>query len=356
MTGKWCKTIDIGNGAQDFLDLDKVLAHKCQMYQIVGARDTGKTYAFKELAFKNWLENKEEFLYIRRYPEELRTKATLFDDILPEKGYEIKWNGFKCFIRKKGATGVATSDMIDSEMNEVAEWEPFGYCTAVSEQQQFKSTALPKVTLMCFDEFIIEKDRQQYIKNEVSMLFSLFKTVKRSRLNVKCIMLSNCAKLDNPYFTEYNIRYSDFANDKKGVLWRRNHLLGCFIVSPENTVKDELMELAPDSYRNYALNNKFLDEDQNLLQDTFKGDLRLYLKAGNNYIGLYANKSQIWLKLVNSIGNKEAYKYCLDIADADNEFIYRKQTVNMLKELWATGKLLFKDHKTKFTFRDYLRV
>ena len=79
--------------------------------------------------------------------------------------------------------------------------EPFIYFVALSTSRQLKSNNYPTVNKIVYDEFIIDKGRITYIKNEPEVFLDLFETVARLRDNVRAVFLANSVTVVNPYFT-----------------------------------------------------------------------------------------------------------------------------------------------------------
>ena len=51
----------------------------------IGGRSIGKTYYFKRMAIKNFINKKKQFIYLRRYKEELqKTISSFFNDVKQE--------------------------------------------------------------------------------------------------------------------------------------------------------------------------------------------------------------------------------------------------------------------------------
>ena len=83
-----------------YYSLNKILKNKSQYNVIFGERSNGKTYACLKYALDKFFKNGEEFVYLRRWTDDVKTKRmqTLFT---PFKEYLEKRNGKVIF--KKGA-------------------------------------------------------------------------------------------------------------------------------------------------------------------------------------------------------------------------------------------------------------
>jgi len=187
---------------------------------ICGGRGLGKTYGAKQKGIKkalnsgtvmldNRLNAGEQFMYVRRTLEELKAaRLTFFADI----GEEFPTHDF----RTNGSTGEASARVIRKKDESDAEYEKrvknrkwFIIChfKALSVAQQQKSTAFPLVTVMIFDEFIIERSSQStYLKKEVEALINLYFTVDRGQDKTILFLLANSVSIMNPYFSYWDIR------------------------------------------------------------------------------------------------------------------------------------------------------
>lgn len=87
-------------------------------------------------------------------------------------------------------------------------WETVCYFVNLSTAQQFKSVNYAKVTLIIFDEFIIEKGNVQYLTNEARVMLDFFSTVDRWQDKTRVLFLANAVSIINPYFMEWNIQPS----------------------------------------------------------------------------------------------------------------------------------------------------
>lgn len=171
-------------------DSGKTLTHNAMINIIVGARGCGKTYSLKQRAYNNFVKRGEQFIYLRRYDSELdMVKEGLFNDVIkanPEYNIEYKQGGMY---------------FIDNELA--------GWAVSLSKSNYYKSASFPDVTLIIFDEFIIEEGQGiHYLKNEVRKLLDFIETVARMRENVKVFMLANALSVINPYMLYWKIDVS----------------------------------------------------------------------------------------------------------------------------------------------------
>ena len=136
-----------------YYHLDKILSYNKIINFVIGNRGGGKSYAAKKWCIQGFLKNKKQFVYLRRYNTEFADIKNWFSDVGKEyTDIEFNVDGGKFYIN-----------------NEVA-----GYYMSLSTAQQHKSNSYPDVDKIIFDEFIIDKGRVTYLKNEVMSFLDLF--------------------------------------------------------------------------------------------------------------------------------------------------------------------------------------
>lgn len=166
----------------------KLLSYNKLFNFVIGNRGGGKSFGAKRLAINNWLKKREQFVYVRRYATEMENISNYFDDIArfyPEHTFEASGNVFK----------------IDDEV--------CGYFIPLSTSTKNKSTSYPDVTMIIFDEFIIDKGVYHYLKEEVTVFLDLYETIARpgtkGRKRTLVLFISNAISSVNPYFIYFGI-------------------------------------------------------------------------------------------------------------------------------------------------------
>lgn len=167
----------------------KVFSYDFYMALIDGGRGIGKTTTFL-LACLKQCEKGKQFIYMRRYPNELTefidkdTLGKLIDGI----------------VYKRHKTGSIT-----------VYWEKYilGYLIPLSRQRQFKSANFENVSMLFFDEGIVKQTATyRYLNNEVENYFLEFvSTIERTRPkgSLKIIICGNNEDLFNPYAQYFNL-------------------------------------------------------------------------------------------------------------------------------------------------------
>lgn len=120
-----------------YYDGGQAISYNALFTFCIGGRSIGKTYYFKKKAIRDFIKKKKQFIYLRRYKEELqKTIGTFFNDVkqeFPDHTFTIKSNRF----------------YIDGEIA--------GFYFPLSTSHILKSMSFPDVYTIIYDEFIIDK-------------------------------------------------------------------------------------------------------------------------------------------------------------------------------------------------------
>lgn len=187
-----------------FYNYNRILSYNALINMLIGERGVGKTYGVTKVAIDDFLKNKHEFIYLRRYKPELEKAVPNFFTALnsnneyPDLRLYNKAKKFYCNDEK------------------------FGEAVSLATSQDLKSVNFSKVRNIIFDEFIIEEGQKKfYLKNEVFVFLNLLETIGRLR-DIRVFMLSNSANSNNPYFVYFDLQLP-YNNDIK--LFKNNTIL-----------------------------------------------------------------------------------------------------------------------------------
>ena len=227
-----------------YYDIAGLLSQRCIFNFVIGNRGGGKTYGGKKLVINRFKRKGQQFVWVRRYQTEIDTLNDFWadirnafpDDVLTQKGQSLYING-----------------------------DLAGYLIALSTSMQLKSVAFPLVSTVIMDEFIIDKGRINYLRNEAHVFMELFETIARMRENVTAIFFGNAISIVNPYFDFFKItpelgrRYT-----KKGGICVEFYFNEEFIAKKESTAFGRL--IADTSYGEYNMKNKFLRDSDSFIE------------------------------------------------------------------------------------------
>lgn len=186
--------------AREFYNPKIAISYNAPLTMVVSMRSYGKTYGFTKEAIRDWMRDRSEFVYVRRYDSEMKTAAPkIFDDIIAHDefpGWTFKMQGYTGYVGKK-------PEKPDGKIK----WHVICHCIPLSQQATYKGVAFPNVKKIIFDEFIrVLKTPPGYLPDDVGSFLDLYKTVSRDRKNVRAYLLGNSCDLTNPYFAFAGIR------------------------------------------------------------------------------------------------------------------------------------------------------
>lgn len=224
-------------------DVGQTLTYNCLFNFIIGSRGCGKSYALKKRAIKLFLDKGHQFVYLRRYQEELdATAETYFDDVILNKEFPdvvIEYRGGAYYINDQLA----------------------GYAMALTKAKSYKSIAFPLVHLIIFEEFLIEDNGySRYLKNEVKTFLGFYMSIDRYR---GCIVffLANSTTMINPYTLYFDLQLP-YGSDivRKGDLLLQMVNNDEYIRSRKQTRFGKL--IAGTEFEEYAIENKFVADSK----------------------------------------------------------------------------------------------
>lgn len=259
-----------------YYDYRRLFSYNAFIMVLCGGRGLGKTYGAKKKGILDAIKHGEQFVYLRRSLEELRpAKQTFFADVAELfPTYDSRVNGAVGELALRPSRRANETDDQWSKRQKKREWFTVCHFLALSVAQNIKGSNYPLVTLIVFDEFIIEKSSQStYLRSEVEALINLYSTIDRGQDRARLLMLSNSVSIMNPYFSAWNIQpdrlpeisvhaggdivahFPDSKDYQKSIYATR---FGKFIA---NNMPD---------YASYAVSNEFRDAHDKLIADKTK--------------------------------------------------------------------------------------
>lgn len=322
---------------------------------IVGERSNGKTYACLEYALDNFFKKGEEFVYLRRWNDDVKTKRmqTLFT---PFKDYLEKRNGKVIF-----KSGVFYFVDLDSEEETV-----MAYALSISEVEHMKSSSYENVTTVIFDEFLT---RRVYLVNEFVSFMNVLSTIIRKRENVIIFMLGNTVNRYCPYFSEMGLK--NIEHMKQGTIDLYKYSSGMTVsveyCSNLNKVKKGSSYFAfdnPDlkmitegkwelgiyphvSWRLYS-ENIFYSFVISFNDKLYQGDL--YNDDNGIYIFIHDKTTPIKQgSLVFSLESVPDVLYNVSVFTGGNKVL------NLIKNLFLNNKVFYQDNSVGDSINNYLK-
>ena len=326
-----------------FYDGAGLLSQRCVLNFVIGNRGGGKSFFGKKLVINRFKKKGAQFVWVRRYQTEIDTLTDFFADIksfFPED--DLKVEGNTCYING----------------------EPAGWLIALTTSQKLKSVAFPNVQTIVFDEFIIDKGKVGYIKNEVQVFLELFETIARMRDNVTTIFFGNAISIVNPYFVYFGItpdlnrRYT-----KQNGVCVEFYFNEAFVAKKSRTRFGRLIE--GTRYGEYNMLNKFLRDSDSFIVETRPAGASLkiqqFILDGERFALWQDTRRGEWYIDNAYEPNFGTYRtYVLnpvDMEESDKSHILLKKNcvlVKKLREIAERGDLYFNNQNTKQKFYELL--
>lgn len=163
-----------------YYNYHRILSYNCPVNVLIGERGCGKSYGAKKYVIEQFLKKRSQFLYLRRYDNELKeifektkNQKDFFDDIKDNfKNHVLLAKNRKFFI--------------DDQC--------FGFAKRMTEAQDLKSSVYQNVKTIIIDEYPIEKNKRYYLPNEGMILMSILDSIIRNRNDVKIFILGNAVE------------------------------------------------------------------------------------------------------------------------------------------------------------------
>ena len=255
-------------------DINKTLTYNCLFNFIIGNRGSGKTYGAKKRAIKQFLDKGHQFVYLRRFKEELdETAESYFNDIIVN-------NEFPDVVIEYRAGCYFVNDQLA------------GYSMALTKAKDYKSISYPLVYLIIFDEFLIEDNGySRYLKNEVKQFLNFYMSIDRYR-GCTVFFLANNVSMINPYtlFFDLHLPYGSNITRKGDVLLQ--------LVQDEEFIKERKETrfgklIAGTDFEQYAIENKsMVDTKTFIMKKTAKSNYYFtFIYNGEEY-GIWVDYSE----------------------------------------------------------------
>lgn len=255
-------------------DIGKTLTYNCLFNFIVGSRGCGKTYAAKKRAIKLFLEKGHQFVYLRRYQEELQeTAESYFNDIILNGEFPdaiIEYKNGQYFVNDQLA----------------------GYAMALTKAKDYKSISYPLVYFIIFDEFLIEENGYaRYLKNEVKQFLNFYMSIDRYR-GCTVFFLANSVTMVNPYTLYWNL-HLPYGSDivRKGDVLLQLVQDADYINNRKETRFGKLIE--GTDFAEYAIENKFVQDSKSfIMKKTEKAHYYFTIKYCGELYGVWIDYSE----------------------------------------------------------------
>lgn len=313
-----------------YYNIDNTLSRDRLFNFVVGPRGVGKTYSAKNRVIKNWLYKGEQFVYIRRYETELQKSeiSKFFDDIAE------KYDDHE-FIVANGAF------RIDKKIA--------GWYMPLSKSQLFKSVPFPNVTLIIFDEFIIDTGAYHYLQREVTSFLEAYSTISRDR-DVKAVFLSNAITFSNPYFLYFDLKLEPGQNLKLTKDISLEMVVSESYTEHMNTTRFGRLVQGTE-YGKYAFENSFLRDSSEFIEP-ITGNARylatlVYMKYT---FGVYMSDELGLMWVSEKVDNTCKLRIAVDEESHSTSTVYgirMNYMIQSIMEYFMSGKMRFETMRAK---------
>lgn len=184
--------------------LDNLLLEDATYNLLYGERANGKSYAVKRYCLKRFYENREKFVYMRRWLEDVTKNRgeSYWDDMEEDdegnrRVREITNDKYDCISVYRNEIFFANRD----EKGKKVRGEQIGRIVVLTGDTHDKSRSFVGYYNIIFEEFITDSG---YLGNEVNTFMSLVSTILRRR-NGKIFLIGNTLTKTCPYFREWEL-------------------------------------------------------------------------------------------------------------------------------------------------------
>lgn len=324
-----------------------VLSRNCFINFIIGGRGTGKTFNCKKHCIDDYVKNKRQFFYVRRYNTELDLAMTGFFDQLQHEGYYPE-DEFKVKKVKKNLWQFTMNGDI------------IGYACALSTSLIVKSASFPDVYNLIFDEVLLARGTSyHYLKDEVILFLELLESVFRLR-DGRCFLLSNAISVANPYFDYWSIRLNknkNFERYKEGLICVEQVDNQDFTETKRRSVIGRLID--GTEYGEYAIDNKMLQDNGAFIAWKPRGSKIIgTLIVDNKYLGLWSDyrTGSLYICGVYNPNCKEVLAFSASDHN-ENTFLVLKKNEYLFEQLrtaFQFGCLYFENESVKKNVLQYI--
>ena len=310
-----------------------LLSYNALFNFVVGERGTGKTYQFKDWAISDFIKNKNQFVYVRRYKTEFKDIGNFFDDMIkkyPDHEFSVAHGKF----------------YIDKEIA--------GFYIPLSTSITKKSVAYPNVNKIGFDEFILEKSTLHYLPNEVNAFLGLYETIARDRNNVRVMFMANSVTLINPYFLFFDLQVS---KTKRFWTFKNNDLVVELTDLEEFKQHKKQTRFAKiidgTEFSKYSIDGEFTGDNYEFIQNKTPNSYYCFtLVYKGESLGVWCDSKLALMFVSNKVDLTYPLKYAITTNDHKPNMIvlsnkYSREKIKVLTKIYEYGCLRYESLKIK---------
>ena len=315
-------------------DLGQTLSYNCLFNMVIGNRGCGKSYGLKKHAISRFKKKGHQFVYLRRFQEEIdETAEQYFDDIVvngefPDDTIEYK-NG--CYF-------------VNGQLA--------GYAMALTKAKSYKSISFPLVYLIIFDEFLIEDNGYtRYLKNEVKQFLGFYMSIDRYR-GCTVFFLANSVSMINPYTLFWNLSIPYGSN-----IVRKDDIL-LQLVQDDDFIRERKETrfgklIAGTEFEEYAIENKFIQDSKTfLMKKTEKSQYYFTFFYHGEKFGVWVDYTEGKMFVSENIDPSCKLMYAITVDDHEPNTMLLRQISKAVFfknfiENYKLGNVYFESQKVK---------
>ena len=321
-----------------YYDPNKTFSRQRLFNFVIGGRGIGKTYGAKDTVIKNFLRAGKQFVYLRRYETEMPAAEmkNFFDDIASDYP-DTDFRAYNGLFRIN---------------NDIAGWY-----FPLSKAIMLKSIPFPNVSLIIFDEFIIEVGVYKYLPNEVKTFLECYSTISRDR-DVPVLFLSNAITMTNPYFLYFNLKF------EKGQTIKLTKFISVELLQSPDFEKHMSQTkfgqlIAETEYGKYNIQNQFLlDTETFIASMPPEASYICTFILQNREIGFYVSTLETMWYLSDKTDKTCKRKFALKFTEHDQTSVLAQKSNPFIREMldkYCQGNIRFTTQEVKNLMSDILR-
>lgn len=339
------------NYKHPYYNFDKLFSYNGVINIVAGGRGIGKTYGIKAKIIRAGIERGEQFIFMRRYREELQATMKTF---MADVGHLWPEYDFRVEQKELQYAHVSTKD------EKPREWRTIGFFIPLSIAQNYKSTAFPEVRTIVMDEFIKETSSPSpYLRKEADALVNFFFTVDRGQDRTRLVMLANAVTIDNPYFISWKIRpdqESEWVIKDKGFIVAHFPDSDLFQMSIYSTRFGQWIK--GSEYADYAVGNNFSDNTEELMEEkapTAKAKYNIETETGTFCLWFDAMPGKWYVTRKLARLDKTVTLDTHRMGDGKVVWTHSDPRMQILRRAFHTGRMYFDDPHSRNAFMEVFK-
>lgn len=331
-----------------FYNYNRICSYNAVYNFIMGARGLGKTYGAEVRAIKDFIKKGHEFVYLRRFKNEITaTKGTFFDPFaheFPDWDFQVAGN-------------LIQIAPIETHGQKKREWATMGYFVALSTAQSKKGASFAKVRTIIFDEFIIEKGNTHYLPDESTVFNNFYVTVDRWQDRTKVFFLANSVSIMNPYFIAYDIKAdAEWITRNDGFIVAHFPDAKAFASSVFQTRFGKF--IAGTEYADYAVSNDFADNHDTLLKDKdYKAKYQYSLECSTGTFSVWYSgfTNEYFIRSKRPKAERVFTLLAHKMSDEKTYITFSDRVLSSLRTSFNHGRVWFDEPTTRNTFTEVFK-